>query len=467
MAKTRRATQEEIFTDPESTEDLTLLSIDDGAEIDEPIATEEHTIRTKFIRQVPVSAMNAMNATPAAAATAPPLPGLVAPPPAAIDEETPPHIAQFLREMGDSDQGWQMVVYSLPTFAIDGRTDPARRKLCGVMDFTRDYEIEIQRRYARENLPNDFLVVVKKRGVYVKGGTLPVFSCLPLPPSERIMMPGDLPTPTAPAAAAPSMAYPYPIQEAPAPPIDPLKLVRDQITMMKLMREAFGAPAAEPPAPPPPPDPETAFLQVLAKDRDMMGKLTKRTLNNLLGDSVADRNEWAEVAMEAVKSGQAAQIIGSVVNSLFAGFAGLMPRPEAPPAPAAPPAAPRAAAPPQRPPAGPAPLAPTEPPPTVDESQSPELQVLGLALDHCARHLPPQVAAGRIVAIAQQIRETVPAYAIDNYLDLFAAMDAASALEICRTLMPDRAEITQLPHALEWTAALQDLLKPEETDGTD
>lgn len=466
MAKTRRATQEEIFTDPESTEDLTLLSIDDGAETDEPIATEEHTIRTKFIRQVPVSAMNAMSSAPAAPAAAPPLPGLFPPPPAAIDEETPPHIAQFLREMGDSDQGWQMVVYSLPTFAIDGRTDPARRKLCGVMDFTRDYEIEIQRRYARENLPNDFLVVVKKRGVYVKGGTLPVFSCLPLPPSERIMMPGDLPTPTAPAAAASSMTYPYPVQEAPAAPVDPLKLVRDQITMMKLMREAFGAPVAAPPTAPPP-DPETTFLQVLAKDTDIVGKLAKGTLRKLLGESGgSERNEWAEVAMEAVKSGQAAQIIGSAVNALFAGFAGLMPRPEAP-APAPPPAAPRAAAPPQRPLNGPAPLAPVEPPPTVDESQSPELQVLGLALDHCARHLPPQVAAGRIVAVAQQIRETIPAYAIDTYLDLFAGMDASSALEICRTLMPDRAEITQLPHAMEWTKALQELLKPEDANGID
>ncbi len=463
MAKTRRATQEEIFNDAESTEDLTLLSINESADSEEPIATEEHTIRTKFIRQVPVSAMNTMNATPAAPAAAPPLPGLVAPPPAAIDEETPPHIAQFLREMGDSDQGWQMVVYSLPTFAIDGRTDPARRKLCGVMDFTRDYEIEIQRRYARENLPNDFLVVVKKRGVYVKGGTLPVFSCLPLPPSERIMMPGDLPA--APSAAPVSpMPYPYPVPEAqqPAAPVDPLKLVRDQITMMKLMREAFGPAPAAPPAAPAP-DPETTFLQVLAKDTDIVGKLAKGTLGKLLGESGGlERNEWAEVAMEAIKSGQAAQIIGSAVNALFAGFAGLMPRPEAS---AAPLAEHRAAAPPQRPPAGPAALAPVEPPPTVDESQTPELQVLGLALDHCARHLPPQVAASRIIAVAQQIRETIPAYSIDTYLDLFATMDAAAALEICRTLLPDRAEITQLPHALEWTAALQELLKPEDADG--
>lgn len=461
MARARRSTQEEIFDEPDSQGELMELISDDATLPVDPIATEQHTIKTSFVRQVPVSAINATPAAAAAAAAAPALAPV-------SEDEMPPHIAKFLQEMGDSDAGWQMVVYRLPTFAKDGRTDPARRQLCGVMDFSQDYEVEIQRRYARETKSNFFTVVVKKRGVYVKGGTLPVFSCEPLPPAERILMPGDVPTPAA-AAAPPTYAYPdntpLPIEiPAPPPPVDPLKLVRDQITMMKLMREAFGAPAAEPPAPPLPPDPETTFLQVLSKDKEMMGKLTKRTLHNLLGESGAERNEWAEVAMEAVKSGQAAQIIGSAVNALFAGFAGLMPRPEAP---APPPAGSRAAAPPQRPPVGPAPLAPVEPPPTVDESQSPELQVLGLALDHCARHLPPQVAASRIVAVAQQIRETIPAYSIDTYLDLFATMDAAAALEICRTLLPDRAEITQLPHALEWTAALQDLLKPEDTDGTD
>lgn len=460
MARTKQK-QEEIFSEDGAQAELMELLEEDSSD---PIATEQHTIRTTFVRQVPVNAISA-------AAAAAPAPVAAVTAPAVAEDEMPPHIAKFLQEMGDSDAGWQMVVYRLPTYAKDGRTDPQRRQLCGVMDFHQDYELEIQRRYAREHKSNHFVVVVKKRGVYVKGGTLPVFTCEPLPVAERIPMPGDSPTvPPAVAAAPPPPVYPYPDNtilpmdppQAPqAPPIDPVKQMEQHIKLMRMMREAFGPPVAPPAAAAA--DPETTFLQILAKDTDIVGKLAKGTLGKLLGDA-HERNEWAEVAMEAVKSGQAAAIIGSAVNALFAGFTNLMPRPEASPAPPAPPATPRPMAP---PPIEPASL-PPDSPPAVDESQSPELQVLGLALDYCARHLPAQVAANRIIGIAQQIRETSPAYAIDAYLDLFAGMETAAALDLARTLVPDRAAVTQLPHALEWTAALQELLKLEEnSDGTD
>lgn len=441
MPRPRKATQEN------NVEPLIQLApeIDQEEEEDEEldnrtIATEQHRIVRTFVKHVPVEEL-----------TSEPEPAPAEAPATAAEFEPdapPPHIARFLSEMGAASDRWQMVVYRLPEYHKDSRTDPARRKLCGMFDFTEDYEIEIQRRWARANTPNHFVVLVKKNGHYIKGGTLPVFSCEPAAVADRVNTPGDaLP------ASTPQEPI-YIVNDAPAqpaqPPINPIKQLKEYLSLQKEIREAFGLPnpANVTTAPAAAPDPEVALLQVLAKDGSLVDKLAKSTLGKLLGEGGAiERDPWAEVAMEAVKSGQGAQILSSAISALFAGFGGLVQRQQ-----------PEASAP-MPPPQQQAPA--PQPAPAVAQlpDQPIEMQVLALVINHCARSIPPQIAANRVMGIADQINEQAPAESIDGYLSMFANMETAAALEMVKSLAANGETVAALPHAAEWTAELQGLLR--------
>lgn len=440
MPRTRKAAQENnveplIQLAPEIEEEE-----EENEVLDErPIATEQHRIVRTFVKHVPVEEL-----------TPEPEPAPAELPAAAAEFEPdapPPHIARFLSEMGAASDRWQMVVYRLPEYHKDSRTDPARRKLCGMFDFTEDYEIEIQRRWARANTPNHFVVLVKKNGHYIKGGTLPVFSCEPAAVADRVNTPGD-PLPAAQPSEPIYIVNDAPAQPAPQP-INPIKQLKEYLSLQKEIREAFGIPnPAAAAAAAAPPDPEVALLQVLAKDGSLVDKLAKSTLGKLLGEGGAiERDPWAEVAMEAVKSGQGAQILSSAISALFAGFGGLVQR-QQPEAPAPAPQSQQQAPAPQ-----PAPAAAQLP------DQPIEMQVLALVLDHCARSIPPQIAANRVMAIADQINEQAPAESIDGYLSMFANMETAAALEMVKSLAANGETVAALPHAAEWTAELQGLLR--------
>lgn len=454
MAKNTRPTRTKKI--PEIKEPDEELGFEDAPEEffeeeEVPIATEHHTVVRKYITQVPVIPPEIE------AAAAQPDP-----------ESLPPLIAQLLAEASGAIDEFQWDVYRVPNYKLNGRSDSRSRDLCGRLPFTTDFEFETQRHYARPGLPNHFLLILKRKGAYVPGGTLPVFSCDPAPLSEQINFAPQPIVASAPAhpQLAPHVSYVIEPPNQPAPQVaqpNAMEQLKQSLAMLKLMRDTFD-PSPQP-APPPvaAADPETTFLQVLAKDTDIVGKLAKGTLGKLLGDGVAaDRDPWADVAMEAIKSGQGAQILSSAIDAIFRGMSG-MGRTAAQPqtintAPAveiAPPI-----------PGAPATIAPAAQPAV---ELSPEMQVLSLALDHCAQNLPPQIAAQRITAIADQINEQAPAFSIDGYLDLFASMDTAAALEMAQTLLPERADIASLPHAVGWTAQLQVLLKSEEgeSDGTD
>lgn len=92
---------------------------------------------------------------------------------------------------------------------------------------------------------------------------------------------------------------------------------------------------------------------------------------------------------------------------------------------------------------------------------TPEEQVLALALDHCARQIPPQIAAQRIVAIADAINEQAPGMSIDGYLLLFTQLEPKAALQMAIHLTPTAGDVVALPHAAQWTAELQALLKAQ------
>lgn len=430
----------------------------EGVPVEEPIAVQQHRILTTYTTQAPVSQLNRSiepddeeyvdddDEDEQVEEIGP------------VDSELPPEMKAFLQEQqGGSTDRWTMAVYRLPSFAKDLRTDPAKRQLCGQIDFTEDYQLEVQRNWARANTPNHFVVLVKKNGRYLKGGTLPVFTCEPYP-SERPAVQAEASNAGAAAPIYQPVFFDAP-EPAPQAMPSPKQQLREFLDMQKMVREAYGIPAAGAAAAEAPqaPDPETVFLQVLAKDTDIVPKLAKGTLGKLLGDQPAgDRDPWAEVAMEAIKSGQAAQLVSSAIGAIFSGFSGMVSaaRPTAAPgAPGAPETPHPAAALPQQEPAAAAdPAAQIEEPP-------PEVYVLNLALDHCARRVPPAVAAERILVIADKLNDQAPAQSIDGYLKLFVSLEPAVALDTAKGLATNGDQVAGLPHALEWTAELQQLLR--------
>ncbi|OQB32231.1 MAG: hypothetical protein BWY07_01990 [Candidatus Hydrogenedentes bacterium ADurb.Bin170] len=386
------------------------------------------------------------------------------------DDDTPPHIREFIRERGSGSDRWEMVVSRMVKYHIDGRTDSQRRTLLGRIPFTEDYELEIQQRWARANTINTFLVVIKKNGKYVRGGTLPVFHCEPYQPIEG--QAADSSSQAAPAAAPPVYVFPDSPAPAPAPapaPISNLKALREFVESQRLLAEAIpgfaiGRQQQQPQAQE---EPELLLLKTLAKDDDAMARIRKSAISKLLGDGAAsagDRDQWAEVAMEVVKSGQASDIISKAIEAFFRGI-----RPGQAPAPF--PAQSQAPAP------APFPSQSQAPAPAIAQSQAPapapgrsylpanldslplEHQALWLALDHCARRIPPAVACQRLLMSANEINENYPAQSIDEYLAIFANMDTEIALNYASSLGDDAAQIIAMEHAAAYTAELQQRLR--------
>lgn len=408
-------------------------SADDGLLQPRPIARQRHRIVTEYEEQVPADEIGTR-----------PQHIVVTPEPATIETELPPHIAAFLEMAGGSSDRWQLKVWRLPRYEIDARTNMQNRMFCGLLDLAPNYEEEIQRRWARAGSSNYFYAMVVKNGLFVKDGVLPVISCEPFPGSEA-------PAPAQPAAPG----YPFPppyLVETESAPAAPAPSMRQQFKeffeMQKMFREAFGPDQAPPRAQnAPPEDDEAALLRVLAKDTDIVERVAKGTLGKLLGDrSQEDSNPWADVAMEAIKNGQAANLLQAGINALFNGFRSMVPQPQpvvVPPAGAQP--------------AAPMPEAP--PPPQMEPAHlSPEDQVIQLAVNHCLQNRPPQVAAARIIAIADRLNDEAPQFSIDEYLKMFAAMPAADAIGLAAQLAPNGHELQPLPYAPAWVAELQRLI---------
>lgn len=380
------------------------------------------------------------------------------------DDDTPEHIREFIRERGSGSDRWEMVVSRMVKYHIDGRTDSQRRTLLGRIPFTEDYELEIQQRWARANTINTFLVVIKKNGKYVRGGTLPVFHCEPYQPAEG--QTADSISQAAPAAAPPVYVFPDTPAPAPAPapaPISNLKALREFVESQRLLAEAipgFGV-IRQQQNQPQQEEPEMLLLKTLAKDDDAMARIRKSTIAKLLGENAGsgtDRDQWADVAMEVVKSGQAADIISKAIEAFFRGI-----RPGQAPAPfpaqsqAPAPAAAQSQAPAQFPEQSQAPARTYLP--TNLETLPLEQQALWLALDHCARHIPPAVACQRLLMTANEINESYPAQSIDEYLAIFANMDTALALSYASSLGERAAQIASMEHAEAYTADLQQRLR--------
>ena len=405
-----------------------------------PIATEEHQIVTTFVRKRPVetptiSSDNQKNDPLHLVAT--PLP-----------ESSDPgdEIEAFLREVSQSNAQWEMLVYRLPRYDLDNRTDPLSRKRVGSLPFTWEYEAEIQKRWARPSDSNHFLIVMRKNGQHVKNGTLPVFSCEPLPVDERIPSGAEQ---QAPQQIVVPVAAPYPAMTEHQPPPSPKEQLKEALELVRMVQGITGTSVANPAAVAPD-DPEVAVLRLLAKDERVLDKLSKGLLGKIFNDVKEEADPWAEIAKEALRSGQAVELLQVGIKSLFQGFSGFFPQ-FASNAPAA--QQPRPQPPPQPP--------PKDWPPQALPTQTlaPSEELLSYVLQQCHLNAPREAVADQIITFADQINETDPLQSVDWYIRAFALMPTDEALVFVNQSVPGSERITELPHAKVWTAELQQLLK--------
>jgi hypothetical protein len=96
-----------------------------------------------------------------------------------------------------------------------------------------------------------------------------------------------------------------------------------------------------------------------------------------------------------------------------------------------------------------------------DESQmvvTPEETALRTLVDNCMRKVPPQIAFDRLMAYAEAVNEQYPQGSIDGYIDMLGSAPTDAVIEYVKSL-PGGEQIVSLPHAKDWCAELQRLIK--------
>src|SRR6266540_3075669 len=262
--------------------------------------------------------------------------------------------------------------------------------------------------------------------------------------------------------------------------------LKEQLEMAKLMREAYGLEsdksdkatmtgATD--------DPETLLLRNLANNDKFMDKINSGVIKKILGDgSVDDDPSWSAVGMEAVKSGQ----LGVAIEAAFKGLSGLinmiLPRRDNNNGQAQMAQTPVASMENQQ---GRDPqsvqhvLLPTaegqghgavqegvggiqgtqaQGTPGQQQQVTPAEQALATVIADCQKKVPPQITFTNLMTFADAINDQVPAYSIDGWIEYFGGMPVDGAIDFVKTL-PNGEQIASLPHAKEWTEALQKLIK--------
>jgi hypothetical protein len=238
-------------------------------------------------------------------------------------------------------------------------------------------------------------------------------------------------------------------------------LVERRLKEMKMFRDAFGEPehAAQTVAT----DPKIAALQMIAENPDVMAQIGKGIASTVLGKSAGDGDPWADVAMEAVKSGQAAQIVKTAIDSIFSGVNALFPRGQNGQAPMATPQAPPVQNPGSRL-QGPLP-GPGQRPPDNQVGQVPTTDNQGQA----APAVTMNEADALVISLIQACERKAPAADAVNIInvacyrtpelgesvDALINMSPESLLAMLSAYHPD---VAKWEHAKEWLKQLTDAL---------
>jgi len=254
--------------------------------------------------------------------------------------------------------------------------------------------------------------------------------------------------------------------------------LKEHLEMTKLMREAYGF---APEQSTQPKSEEEVLTTAILKQPEVIENVVGSVLKRFGGSSGKDDEPWyADVVRDAVKSGQAAQIVQVAIDRIFNGFQGLFPG---------------------RQNNGQAQISqtPLQNQETTDEQISllqtqqqsdasysqgapeghgstelpqgvqgqqttPEEQTLAIVLNNCSRKVPPQITADQVLKYADLLNDQAPQYSIDGYLEMFAKMPIEAALEFVKT-QPNGEQIANLEWAKNYTEQLQKLIQDSLQEG--
>lgn len=249
---------------------------------------------------------------------------------------------------------------------------------------------------------------------------------------------------------------------------NPQKSLVEQLREVKEIYE-FTNPRREPSAPAPrqpePLDPEIALLSMLAKDEDLMARISKGLAGKLFGEKVAEEPDpWADIVKDVIKSGQAPMIVREAISGLGSLLSPFLPKSAA-----------------QQPAQN---HAPAEPPMTAaseNAAQPPALNQAGPQAQQFGGQSPEEIAV--MVAVQRLIGRILPAMQMNvepgpivdlliSHCDVFPEQEpmiqawmqapAESLLLLLNQNVPEAQPITALPHALEWTQKLQAAYFPDD-----
>lgn len=413
-----------------------------------PLATEEHLITTKFTVQKPVEELKPKQPPPAPARER-------APDDSDDDEELAETITeddgdeveQFLSTIDTRSAEWTMIVYRLPNYELDGRTDSRSGRIrLGSRPFNpKTYEDEIAARYAKPGLPNIFLVEIRRDGDYHT--QLPVLFIEPASPEELARFGVTAATPN------------------PAPAIAPATAVMPTLPMSNSLEEQLAAfskflelgqklskifmpvqPQTAPVmAPAEPPSEERALMTLLMSDENTTARVRSAVIDKLgLGGTSGGETNWADVINTFLQKGPEMLQVGlNWVERMRqqAAFDVHNPQPA------------------QFPPT--APTAPTAP-------LSPEEALFEQVLRMCRMGIPAPAAAANLSQMIAAHTYATPdggEYCpLDMAVAMFLTMTPAQAIEAVTSLSPANAELVQQPHVPQWIAEIQAALKAEVAD---
>lgn len=267
--------------------------------------------------------------------------------------------------------------------------------------------------------------------------------------------------------------------------------LKEQLEMAKLMREAYGFAPEQPQQQPR--SEEEILASAILKQPDVIENVVGSVIKRFGGKGDSDGGDrWADVAMELVKTGQAAQVVKELVSGVFNGFGGLFPgrqqngqaqmdqaqfsQVQQTGAQVHDPATGAQALENNQQSVGSGILPPAQsevPNQTGARQITPEEQALAMVINHCARKVSPQITYDALTDRITRLDRVLDAHAfqtgeiLDNqiaaYLELFATMPVDQALEFVKT-QPNGEQVVALEHARTWTEELQKLIKSQEVE---
>lgn len=273
--------------------------------------------------------------------------------------------------------------------------------------------------------------------------------------------------------------------QQPAPPADPLVQLRNAFKIVKEFKADLGLDVSQQSQPTPLPlDPKIAALQLFAESPDVMERVGAGIAKIAMGNRGGHHEStWTDVAMEAIKSGQASEIVAAILREIMAPFRNVLGGNNGQETMAATQA--------QNPPqvqigqrANDAGMANAgaqgqsaisqgnQDAGVAGSAASPEEQILtpllAFVVQQCANQTQPEIVANSVNNFLNQVAEQAPLQypAVLAQVDLFGEMGTDAALEFVKQY-PNGEQVAAMSHAKEWTEKLQKLIRESKEGESD